>query len=158
LGEIINEEMRLNSIGEIVREEWMKTPSIRPEIELDDFVVMPNHVHGILIIGETVGATGSVAHKENHGQQAWASPRLAPTRTVVSCSLGAVLGQFKSKTAKRINMMRGTKGVSLWQRNFHDHIIRNDADLNRIRIYIANNPLQWALDEENPDNIKPNQV
>ncbi len=151
-GKIVDNMVELSEIGEIVREEWMRTPAIRPEIELDDFVVMPNHIHGIIIIGTSVGATGPVAHKKEQDNSVnRATHQVAPTKTLVSGSLGAVVGQFKSKSAKRINVMRGREGVSVWQRGFHDHIIRNDADLHRIRTYIANNPLQWALDEENPD-------
>ncbi len=82
-----------------------------------------------------------------------ATRRVAPTKeTLVSGSLGAIIGQFKSKSAKRINEMRKMKGQPVWQRGFHDHIIRNEADLARIREYIRNNPLQWALDEEKPNN------
>ncbi len=150
-GTVVNDEMQLNDIGKIVHEEWTNTPTIRPEIELDEFVVMPNHVHGIVIIGESVGATGSVARKGKQGSSIIrATQRVAPTKTLVSGSLGAVIGQFKSKAAKRINVIRETQGVSVWQRSFHDHIIRNDADLHRIRTYIANNPVQWAIDEERP--------
>ncbi len=69
-------------------------------------------------------------------------------------TLSKIIGWFKMNSAKRINIVRGTAGSSLWQRNYNDHIIRNDADLYRIRTYIADNPLQWAIDEENPENLK----
>lgn len=167
-GNVVGGTMTLNNIGEIVREEWMKTPSIRPEVGLDDFVIMPNHVHGIIIITESVGATGSVARegKTNHCEaavssiaqkevrtaQPRATQRVAPTKGLVAGSLGAIIGQFKSKTARRINALRETRGAPVWQRNYHDHIIRNEVDLFRIRTYIANNPMQWGLDDENRDN------
>ena len=153
-GEVINDKMRLNDIGEIVREEWMKTPTIRPEIELDGFVVMPNHVHGIIIINDTVGATGPVARRGNYNKQERATRRVAPTKRLVSGSLGAIIGQFKSKAAKRINAMRGAPDETVWQRGYHDHIVRNEADLHRIRTYIEYNPLQWSIDEENPKDKK----
>ena len=68
-------------------------------------------------------------------------------------TLSKIIGWFKMNTAKRINVIRGSSGISVWQRNYYDHIIRNDADLDRIRTYIVNNPLQWAFDQENPKNI-----
>ena len=97
-GEVASGEMRLNPLGEIVREEWLKTAVIRTNVELheDELVIMPNHIHGIIWIIETVGATGVGATR-----------RVAPTigsRTLVTGSIGAILGQFKSITAKRINV------------------------------------------------------
>ena len=150
-GKIVDDEMRLNEFGRIVEEEWLKTPTVRSNVELDAFVIMPNHVHGIMIIGESVGATRRVAPKKPMR----ATSQVAPTKTLVSGSLGAIIGQFKSKVAKRINTLWGTHGVPLWQRNYYDHIIRNDADLHRIRTYISNNALQWSMDEENPENARP---
>lgn len=139
-GEIDNEEMRLNQLGKIVVEEWLKTKEIRPSVKLDEFVVMPNHVHAILKIKATpVGATRRVAPtKTNPG------PRLEPG------SLGAIIGQFKSISAKRINNAGGIPGCPVWQRNFHDHIIRNEDDMERIRKYIRENPRNWPGDDENP--------
>jgi REP element-mobilizing transposase RayT len=157
---VVGNEVRLNDLGKIVQEEWLKTPSIRPNIELDDYFIMPNHVHGILIIGERVGATRSlptrqvgVARNENEHREnpARATLQVAPTKTLVSGSLGAIICQCKSKIARRINAVRSTSGAPVWQRNYYDHIIRNEADLHRIRRYIADNPMQWALDEENPE-------
>ncbi len=150
-GEIIDDKMHLNETGKIIEEEWLKTPSIRPNVELDAYVIMPNHLHGIIIIGEAVGATRRVAQKK----PIRATLQVAPTQTLVSGSLGAIIGQFKSKAAKRINALQGTQGIHLWQRNYHDHIIRDEGDLHRTRTYIVNNPLQWALDDENPDNVNP---
>jgi REP-associated tyrosine transposase len=140
-GEVVNGEMRLNPLGEIVREEWLKTAEIRSNVELheDEFVIMPNHVHGIVWIVESlpVGATR----------------RVAPTngsRTLVANSLGAILGQFKSITAKRINALRKTSGVTVWQRNFYEHIVRNGTELENIWNYIDTNPLRWQEDQLHP--------
>ncbi len=141
-GKIIDDQMELSRVGEIVKKEWLKTPTIRPGIELDDYVIMPNHVHGILIIGDTRRVVSQYAPTENK-----------PTHDTLrspSQSLGAIIRGFKSATTKRINIFHNTPGLPVWQRNYYDHIIRNDADLTRIRTYIANNPLQRALDEENP--------
>lgn len=147
-GEIVDDKMQLNEIGEVVREEWMRTPIIRPESELDDFVIMPNHMHGIVIIDDSSKSGVGAIHE-------------SPLRRTVDqrrqMTLSKVIGRFKMNSAKRINLTRGTSGIPLWQRGFHDHIIRNDADLHRIRTYIAKNTLQWALDEENPDDFKSKQ-
>jgi putative transposase len=158
-GEVVNGEMRLNPLGEIVREEWMKTAEIRSNVELhaDEFVIMPNHVHGIVWIVEStsVGATRG----SNESASAGATQRVAPTkgsRTLVPGSLGAILGQFKSITAKRINALRETSGVAVWQRNYYEHIIRNENELENIWDYIDTNPLRWQEDQLHPAAL-PNQ-
>jgi putative transposase len=145
-GEVVESEMRLNPSGEIIRDEWFKTVQIWPNVELheDEFVIMPNHVHGIIWIVET--------------DSAGATRRVAPTkgsRTLVPGSIGAILGQFKSITAKRINVVRGTPGVSVWQRNYYEHIIRNENELKNIWDYIDTNPLRWQEDQLNP-GAQPN--
>jgi REP element-mobilizing transposase RayT len=133
-GEVVAGEMRLNALGQIAAEEWERTPAIRAEIELDEWVVMPNHVHGIIVItANIVGATGR-------------SPLPGPAKR----SLGAFVAGYKSAVTKRINEHRATPGVPVWQRNYYEHIVRNDEALHRIRRYIAENPLRWALDDENP--------
>ncbi|SNB74035.1 transposase [Thermoflexus hugenholtzii] len=142
-GEIVDGEMRLNECGEIVRAEWLQTAIVRPYVVLhpDEFVVMPNHVHGIIwIIDTNVGATRRVA------------PTITtnPPRGPDAGSIGAIIGQFKSITAKRINSLRGTPGAPVWQRNDYEHIIRTDKALARICAYIRSNPQRWPDDPENP--------
>jgi REP-associated tyrosine transposase len=143
-GEIAGSEMRLNEIGQIMADEWIRAPRIRPYVELDEWIIMPNHLHGIVVImaGGMVGATRRVAP----------TPTDRPTGPK-SGSLGAIIGQFKSITTKRINTLRGAPGASIWQRNYYEHIVRDDRDLARIREYIANNPLQWKTDRNNPHPI-----
>ena len=136
MGDVREETVVLTNIGRIVEETWHWLASHHSYVELDDFVIMPNHLHGIIIIGEPRRG-GS---------------RTAPTETTKTKTLGRLIGAFKTVSTKRINESRKTPGVIFWQRSYHDHIIRNDADLHRIRTYIANNPSQWAIDEENPDN------
>ena len=137
-GEIVNGEMRLNEAGRVVADEWLKTAEIRDEIELDEWVVMPNHVHGILVIADRRG-----------------DPPVAPTNRPVAPtgpqprSIGAVMAGFKSAATKRINELRQTPGIKLWQRNYWEHIVRNEPELNRIQEYIHNNPAQWELDSLN---------
>jgi REP element-mobilizing transposase RayT len=141
-GEIVKGEMQLNSHGQIVREEWFKTAAISSFVRLEqaEFVIMPNHIHGILWFEDNfvVGATCQVAptsHRKN-------GPQVG--------SLGYVIGQFKSITTRRINAMSGAPGVPLWQRNYYEHIIRTESELSCIRQYILANPHQWYIDQENP--------
>jgi REP element-mobilizing transposase RayT len=164
--------MQLNEIGQIVHEEWLKTPLIRPEIELDGFVIMPNHLHGIIIINDHSVGTHRYASKE-HRHAAEAHRDAPPNnqdgpsglkgagvgRTHSSASLqrksgslGSIIAGFKSAATTRINVLRKTPRLPVWQPKFHDHIIRDDEDLNRIREYILQNPIKWYYDEENPAN------
>jgi REP element-mobilizing transposase RayT len=145
-GHVADGVMRLNQMGHIVRQCWLAIPDHVPHVLLDEFVVMPNHVHGIIVIMPThdVGATHA-SPRPNHDTPT--RPR-GPQRQ----SLGSIVGSFKSAVTKRINELRGTPGAPVWQRNYYEHIIRNDDDMARIRKYIVNNPLQWALDRENPMN------
>ena len=137
-GDVINEEMNLNEVGEIVFDEWRKSANIRSELELDAFV-MPNHVHGIIGLKDLniVGATGR-------------SPsRSGPSKH----SLGAFIAGFKSAVAKRVNAVRRTPEIKIWQRNYYEHVIRDEESLSRIREYIVNNPAQWDADPENPARL-----
>jgi REP element-mobilizing transposase RayT len=130
-GWVENSGMKLNTWGEIAQYEWERTAVVRPNVELDAFVVMPNHFHGIIIITDSVGATR----------------RVAPTRhTLQSKSLGAIIGQFKSIVTKRIMKIPTASDYPIWQRNYHEHIIRNEQSLDHIRTYVAANPSLWADD------------
>jgi hypothetical protein len=134
-GKIVDDEMRLNSIGQIVEQEWLRTPHVRREVELDMYVVMPNHFHGIIILNDVVGATRRVAPHEVVGEIPVGAHGCAPLRRK-PLSLGSFIAGFKSVATKRINELRNTPGYPVWQRGFHDHIIRNEADLARDqRIY-----------------------
>jgi putative transposase len=125
-GDIVDGEMHLSSIGEIVAEEWQKTPDIRPNVVLDEWVIMPNHLHGIIIIERDVSTTTTTPSRLKAG------------------SLGAIIGQVKSICTKRIWAIGHTDFA--WQARFYDHIIRNEASLKRIREYIVNNPAKWKED------------
>ena len=141
-GRVVDGVMELNELGEIVRACWDELPTHFPRVELDAFVVMPNHVHGIIVImaDDIVGATH-------------ASP-LHP-RGPAPHSLGAIVGSFKSAVTRRINILRGTPGARVWQRNYWEHIIRNERVLNAIRRYIVYNPDRWTWDRYNPGAVGP---
>jgi REP element-mobilizing transposase RayT len=146
-GEVVNGEMQLSSPGKIVREEWFRSAEIRKEIKLfeDEFVVMPNHVHGIVRIIEIVGADGV---RPNDGMDARrASLRRAPR------SLGSFVAGFKASVTSRAKRELNMTGI--WQRNYYEHIIRDEMDFNHIWDYIDTNPLHWQEDQFHP-SASPN--
>ena len=128
--EINDGKMALSQAGVIVKEVWEAIPLHFSNVEIDSFVVMPNHIHGILIIKE-VGA--------RH-----ASP--GPTKIQ---PLGMIIGSFKSAVTKRIHDEGLLIQEKIWQRNYYEHIIRDETDYYRILDYIENNPENWLQDEEN---------
>lgn len=140
-GEIVNGEMKLNSWGEIVRAEWFKTAALRPYVELydDEFVVMPNHGHGIIWLIENVGARRRRAPMEQF-------------RKPVSGSIPTIIRAYKSAVTYAINKLGNSRGSVIWQRNYYEHVIRNDRELDLITKYIEYNPLNWQLDRDNPEN------
>jgi putative transposase len=122
-GEIIENDVRLNPNGIIVTATWDQLPAHYPNIDLDAFIVMPNHIHGIIILTDV----SSVRH-----------------------GLPEIVRGFKTFSARGINERRQTGGTPLWQRGYYEHVIRNGKGLNRIRCYITDNPARWADD---PDNL-----
>ncbi|BBO15821.1 conserved hypothetical protein [Candidatus Brocadia pituitae] len=128
--------MQLNLFGKLVQTHWNDLPHHYPNVKLDAFVIMPNHAHGIIILTEIdmVGAG------------------LTPAPTIIKRhGLPEIVRALKTFSARRINELRNIKGISLWQRNYYDHIIRNEKSLNIIRRYILYNPVMWAYDMDNPD-------
>ena len=142
-GDIIDYSMQLNQYGEIVREQWLQSAVIRTEIELDEFIVMPNHFHAIVIINP-VGANGHSPLPKSSNKPIM--PLMKPK------SLSSLMVGFKSSVTKQINLIRHTPGAKIWQRNYYEHIVRNKQSLNNIRQYIINNPLSWGKDQLHPDN------
>jgi len=146
-GEIVNGEIRLNQFGAIVRDEWEKSAQIRAEIELGAYVIMPNHFHAVVII--------TARPEDGTGDRPVAPTTVAPTANGPRPqSIGALMAGFKSSVTKRINEIRKTPGIPVWQRNYYEHIIRNDEEHNRIHLYIEANPANWQEDKENPE-MKP---
>jgi REP element-mobilizing transposase RayT len=148
-GEVVNGEMQLNDAGRMIEQWWFELNRKFSQVETDEFVVMPNHFHGTVVIaGDPVGADLRVgpdsegAHVDGEGTHAG-----VPLPTIVQW--------FKTMTTN--SYIRGVKMLGwtpfagrLWQRNYYEHVVRGEKEMNSIREYIANNPLQWELDRENP--------
>ena len=140
--------MRLNDYGCVVLEEWNKLSARFPRITLDASAIMPNHLHGIIVIGIDGKGEASAGRAVLLGQvrPADALP-LHPIGTAPG-SLGAIMQNFKSTSSRRINTLRNTPGVKLWQRNYFERVIRDDRELNAIRQYIIDNPMNWNSDRD----------
>ncbi len=156
LSEIVNGEMHLSPIGEIVAEEWQRTTRVRANVVLDAWVVMPNHLHGI--IGITASDAGDARRGEmivvetfRRGISTTTGVTAAAPAAWKSNSLGAIIGQFKSVCTKRI-WAAGHRDFA-WQSRFYDHIARNEAELEHIRRYILANPSRWEEDRENVEAL-----
>lgn len=127
LGNIRDGKMRSHQ-DKIVRERWVHIPERFGGVDLDDFVIMPNHVHGIIIINdEHVGAIRESPQQKNAGSIV--EDNIKQRRQM---KLSTIVGWFKMNSAKQINETLRTRGKPVWQRNYYDHIIRNEADLSRI--------------------------
>ena len=135
LGKIVNQKFLDTSQSKIVRRCWLDLPNHYPECLLDEFIIMPNHIHGIIIINRKV-ETG-----------------FKPVSTQSHYSLSEIIRGFKTFSAKQINKIQSTHGKPFWQSRFYDHIIRNDESLNKIREYIAVNPQNWHNDKNNLQNF-----
>jgi putative transposase len=159
-GKCIDGEIRLNSTGNVVRSEWSRLASHFPNIRLDAFIIMPNHVHGIIIIESptTVGATRPwddetkdtlepVDNESKNSDDGSPLPKIARPNGPIPGSLGAMIGQFKSRATRRIWALPGSDRRPIWQRNYYDHIIRSEKSLEKIQEYIINNPVLWVEDE-----------
>jgi len=131
-GEIVDGTMRLNDAGQIVASSWEWLAAQYDHVVLDTWEIMPNHIHGIIVITDNCRG-GS---------------RTAPTGR--RKPIGRLIGAFKTVSTKSINEMQETPGTKLWQRNYYEHIIRDEDELDSIREYIVANPAQWDIDRENP--------
>ncbi len=151
-GDAVDEEMRLNDAGEMAESVWAALPRRFPAVRVDTFVVMPNHIHGIIVID----------HSDTVNTTERATTRVAPTGASDAgrrIALGDVVGAYKSLTT--VEYVRGVADHGwprfrgrLWQRNYYEHIIRDDRSLERIRAYILDNPARWPTDPENPSAIR----
>jgi putative transposase len=132
-GTIRDGTMIVSPLGRIVEEEWWRTATLRPDVLLDAFIIMPNHVHGIVFFNRE-GSEPRVIQRTDGMPP-------APTRT-----LGAIVRGLKSAVTARARREGLILDAPIWQRNYHDRIIRNQQELDRYREYIDNNPQQWELD------------
>ena len=121
-GEIVNGTMELNKLGNVAQSHWQQPLQHHSNIIMDESIVMPNHLHGIIILESSTGSTKSISE---------------------------IIRGFKTFSAKAINKKRGLRGVPVWQRNYYDRIIRNELELDRVRQYIINNPQNWDADKNN---------
>lgn len=131
-GRIVDGRMQVSEAGQHVLNSWHALPDHFTGVERDEYVLMPNHIHGVVRIVDLGGARHA-----------------SPLRQGVA--LGVVIGAFKSAAARRIRSAVGADVQRIWQRGYYEHVIRSERSLQAIREYIRNNPMQWALDGENPD-------
>ena len=153
-GDVAGGVVALSAAGGLVQQAWVDLPARYVGVSLDAFVVMPNHVHGILFIAgleadddrreEPAPGTDSGRHEEG-------ATSSAPT-------LGQIVRAYKSLSAVAVNRHLGRSERPVWQRNYYEHIIRGEDALNDIRLYITRNPPCWDKDAENPANVRPNDI
>jgi putative transposase len=151
-GKVVQGKVTHSKCGQIACEEWLRSSEVRSEIVLydDEFIVMPNHLHGIVWINNNDGfesinprlskplvrATGRLPIRDEVNSVTGPRPK----------SLSAFVAGYKSAVTKKINSLKGTPGYPVWMRNYHDRIVRNERELSAIRRYIHENPLKWELD------------
>ena len=165
LGEIVDDEMNLNEYGEIVQKWWDEIPNHFPNVELGAFVIMPNHVHGIIFIitkrrGEVISPRNDpnnniqnayVDRTNNLDEETLEQGR--ETLPLRKRTLGQIVAYFKYQSTKEINRIETENAITkFWQRNYYEHIIRDKKDLQRITDYIVANSLRWNEDNDNPLN------
>lgn len=148
-GKVVNGEMALNEYGQIAYNEWLKTPDIRKNVELDEFVIMPNHIHGIIRLMDRGGLHSPGLHSPGLHSPELHSPEISGVRGTPlrspSQTVGAIIRGYKSSVTKQLGLL--DFGEKLWQRNYHDHIIRDEQSHIRISEYIINNPAKWTDDK-----------
>ncbi len=142
-GRVVEGEMHRNELGDYVARCWQWLARQYPYVDLDEWIIMPNHLHAIMVI-TCRGVSRNAPTMQNAEPEG--GSRTAPTKRK---PLGRLIGAFKTVSTDHLNEMRGTPTSLLWQRDFYEHIIRNDDELNKIREYIRTNPLRWGSDPEN---------
>jgi REP-associated tyrosine transposase len=140
-GNVVDGEIFLNTWGDIVQACWNDLTAHYPWVMTDAFVVMPNHVHGIVRISDD--------HNDNVGAGFKPAPTTKPPKRH---GIPEIVRAFKTFSARRINQLRGVRAIPVWQRNYFERVVRNPDEMNRIRQYIANNQAHWNDDENNPMN------
>jgi REP element-mobilizing transposase RayT len=162
LGRVADGEMQRSEYGQLAHDFWKQVRVHFPSVAVDAFVIMPNHLHVIVMIHETsvragdeMGEVTSPLQASDEGQRgrgAVSAPsgQTQPTSGIKRPTLGQIIAYYKYMTTKQINLMRGTPGIPFWQRNYWEHVIRTDQALNAIRQYVTDNPTRWPWDTYNP--------
>lgn len=156
-GKVIDGKMVLSDVGKIAESELLKSFEIRAELFCEIYCVMPNHIHVLVRIKnvneETHGSASVTINNNifsadgfNKNISAKADKRDGVAYRVPK-SISSFVAGFKSSATKKINEFRNTPKLPVWQERFHDHIVRNEEEFNRIRMYIKNNPLKWEKDK-----------
>ncbi|WP_071516963.1 transposase [Geitlerinema sp. PCC 9228] len=154
LGKIKNGQLYLSEAGQMVHKVWNEIPIMYPGVETDAFVIMPNHIHGIIVLTENSNPPRSNFHTDNQSNHT----EIAPMEK--SMALGDVVHRFKSLTTTKYRYGVQDKNwppfvKRLWQRNYYEVIVRNRHSLNKIREYINNNPLAWEQESEHWEQYHP---
>ena len=149
-GEIENEKMKLSDVGLIANKFWLEIPKHFKFVRLDEYMIMPNHIHGIIQIdnAEIDVGTGQCPVPTNTNKKI--KQNISKFGRVIPNSLSTIIGSYKSIVKKTTNEKLPNFGFT-WQSRFYDRIIRNNAELNKIRQYIINNPIRWEFDRNNID-------
>ena len=160
-GNIVNKKIVLSEIGKIANKFWLEIPNHFPHVKLDYYVVMPNHVHGIIVINNNDDVRGrDVRGRDVAVQRLYTDvdkkyngkyPRMSKISPKPK-SLSTIIRSYKSIVSKIVHI-KYSEYCFAWQTRFHDHIIRSDDELNRVRQYIINNPEKWELDRNNKENL-----
>jgi len=146
-GDIRDNRIIFNSHGNIISNVWLNIQNKFNNVEIDEFQIIPNHIHGIIVIRNTKPFVGAkFISPETYGNLK-GDLKIAPT---TKTSLSMIIKWFKSISTINI---RKTINVFQWQKSFYDHIIRNEFDLNRIRQYIRDNPINWETDRNNSEDL-----
>ena len=140
-GQIVDSKMAVNRLGAIVEDCWARLTDHYDNVALDAFILMPNHVHGVLIIEDDLPDVGA----------GW-KPGLPSAMISKRHGIPEIVRAFKTYSARKINEMRAADRPPVWQRGFYDHVIRGEGELNRVRTYIMDNPRRWSEDPDNPAN------
>ena len=151
-GEVVNGEMVLCKFGLVAQQQWEKLPERFPNTDLGAYKIMPNHMHGIIVIMAGRGTAGNSNGLD--GEPSRRAPTHEGFQKPVKGSFPTIIRSYKSSVSYRINLMRGMDGVPVWQRNYYEHVIRNEKDLQNKTDYIESNPMLWDEDDENPINLK----
>ena len=151
-GDVVDGQMRLNQYGAIVAETYQWLCQRYPYLISDEWIVMPNHFHAIMVITDKPRRGVSRNAPTINKQRTTDNSNNLSKSTIKRKPLGRLIGAFKTVSTKKINILQDAPGTTLWQRNYYEHIIRNQDAMDKIRQYIVNNPLSWENDRLHPNN------